>query len=214
MACGAAFRAWPPAGQCLEIKAGGKSQAALRSAEDGQRTEAPKPNSAACSSRTRFRAQSRVLFRTPRRCFSAAASAQNASAGTQSPKRRCRNAHAQTPPIRGRSGGVGFGFRSVFESKFEAPKTPPSHGFTDFAAIKAGAKKAMVSGVRAGCASRGYGWPEALLHPATGGARSGSRPPSVKKRHWPSRLTRHAPQPWSSKSSKPTASGMGSPLSS
>ena len=52
------------------------------------------------------------------------------------------------------------------------------------------------------------------LHPATGASRSGSRPPSVKKRHWPSRSTRHAPQPWSSKPSKPTASGMGVPLSS
>ena len=51
-------------------------------------------------------------------------------------------------------------------------------------------------------------------HPATGASRSGSRPPSVKKRHWPSRSTRHAPQPWSSKPSKPTASGMGVPLSS
>ena len=29
MACGAAFRAWPPAGQRLEIKAGGKSQTGL-----------------------------------------------------------------------------------------------------------------------------------------------------------------------------------------
>ena len=140
-----------------------------------------------------------------------------------SPERQRWNAIAQTPlPKRprqnaaspGRSGGVYFGFRSVFESKFEASKTPLSHGFPGLAAIKPIAKSARVLRVRAGCASQGYGWPEALLHPATGGARSGSRPPSVKKRHWPSRLTRHAPQPWSSKSSKPTASGMGSPLSS
>ena len=157
MACGVAFKAWPPAGQRLEIKAGGKSQAALRPAEDGQRTEAPKPNSAACSSRTRFRAQGCALFGAPRLrtkaepASRAAASApprqlQNASAGTQSPKRRCRNAHAQTPPVRGRSGCVGFGFRSLFESKCKAPKTPPSHGFSDFVAIKAGAKRRWLAG--------------------------------------------------------------------
>ena len=33
-------------------------------------------------------------------------------------------------------------FHSLFESKFRASKTPPSHGFRGFAAIKAGAKKA------------------------------------------------------------------------
>ena len=33
-------------------------------------------------------------------------------------------------------------FRSFFESKFKAPKTPPSHGFRGFDAIKAGAKRA------------------------------------------------------------------------
>ena len=30
-------------------------------------------------------------------------------------------------------------FRSVFESEFKAPETPPSHGLTGFVAIKAGA---------------------------------------------------------------------------
>ena len=66
MACGAAFKAWPPAGQCLEIKAGGKSQVALRPAADGQHTKAHKPNRLCAQSRTRFRVQSRALFRTRR----------------------------------------------------------------------------------------------------------------------------------------------------
>ena len=37
-------------------------------------------------------------------------------------------------------------FRSGIRSKFKAPKTPPSHGLTGFAAIKAGAKKRCFQG--------------------------------------------------------------------
>ena len=37
-------------------------------------------------------------------------------------------------------------FRSEIRSKFKAPKTPPSHGLTGFAAIKAGAKKCCFQG--------------------------------------------------------------------
>ena len=37
-------------------------------------------------------------------------------------------------------------FRSEIRSKFKAPKTPPSHGLTGFAAIKAGAKKRCFQG--------------------------------------------------------------------
>ena len=72
----AAFRAWPLAGQRLEIKAGCKSQAALRPAEDGQHTKAPKPrlvsrpaedgNARNRQSRIRFRAQGCALFGAPR----------------------------------------------------------------------------------------------------------------------------------------------------
>ena len=41
------------------------------------------------------------------------------------------------------------GSRFVFRSEFKAPKTPPSRGFPDLGAIKAGAKWAMLSGVQA-----------------------------------------------------------------
>ena len=60
-----------------------------------------------------------------------------------------QNARAKTPPVRGRSGSVCFRFRSFFESKFKAPKTAPSHGFSGLAAIKAGAKSGGGCGVRA-----------------------------------------------------------------
>ena len=56
-------------------------------------------------------------------------------AGTPAPERR-----PQMLPGRSPSGGVYMGFCSFFESKFKAPKTPPSHGLAGLAAIKAGAK--------------------------------------------------------------------------
>ena len=59
-----------------------------------------------------------------------------------------QNAHAKTPPGRGGSGGVCFGFCSCFRSKFRGPKTPLSHGLTGLAAIKAGAKKRRFAGCR------------------------------------------------------------------
>ena len=43
---------------------------------------------------------------------------------------------------------VSDAFHFIFRSKFKAQKTPPSHGFRGFAAIKAGAKKAMGFGGR------------------------------------------------------------------
>ena len=42
---------------------------------------------------------------------------------------------------------------SFFESKFKAPKTPPSHGFSGLAAIKAGAKRGEEAAVV--CGGRG-----------------------------------------------------------
>ena len=47
---------------------------------------------------------------------------------------------------------------SVFESKFKAPKTPPSHGLTGLSAIESGAKPMQACGVQAAaescCAAR------------------------------------------------------------
>ena len=53
-------------------------------------------------------------------------------------------------------------FRSVFESKSKAPKTPPSHGLTGFVAIKPVAKLAMVS------------WPGRWRNRFVGGRQAGS----------------------------------------
>ena len=39
---------------------------------------------------------------------------------------------------------------SFFESKFKAPKTPPSHGFSGLTAIKAGAKRGEEAAVVCG----------------------------------------------------------------
>ena len=87
---------------------------------------------------TPFRNQGRALFcamrpqtkaEQPRAAAAAAAAALDG-----------RNARTQMLPGRSPSGGVYMGFCSFFESKFKAPKTPPSHGLAGLAAIKAGAK--------------------------------------------------------------------------
>ena len=86
-------------------------------------------------SRTRFRAQGCALFgalrlRTKAEPASrAAASApprqlQNASAGTQSPKRRCRNAHAKTPPVRAGLAAFNFDF-TLFSRANARPRKRP-----------------------------------------------------------------------------------------
>ena len=62
--------------------------------------------------------------------------------------------------------------RSFFKSKFKAPKTPPSHGFRDFAAIKAGARNRPCSAL--------FFRP----HPAPGPAFRGPERP-LPARQWP-----------------------------
>ena len=52
-----------------------------------------------------------------------------------------RSCSAQSPLARPAQGGAGA-FRSFLEREFNAPKTPPSHGFRGFVAIKEGAKRA------------------------------------------------------------------------
>ena len=60
-------------------------------------------------------------------------------ASGKAPKsRECAKAALKLSPVQGP-------FCSGFESKSKAPKTPPSHGLTGFAAIKPVAKAAMVS---------------------------------------------------------------------